>query len=50
MDRVGETQAIFRWLIDAATDVFFVYDRQVGRGFERPGTRVTVKFRKTFDL
>ena len=25
-------------------------DRQIGRGFERPGTRVTVKFRKTFDL
>jgi hypothetical protein len=50
VDRLTDTQAIFRWLIDAGTDVFFVYDRQVGRGFERPGTRVTVKFRKTFDL
>jgi len=27
-----------------------VYDRQIGIGFERPGTRVTIKFRKTFDL
>jgi hypothetical protein len=50
VDRLTNIQAIFRRLIDAATDVFFVYDRQVGRGFERPGTRVTVKFRKTFDL
>jgi hypothetical protein len=50
VDRLTDTQAIFRWLIDAGTDVFLVYDRQVGRGFERPGTRVTVKFRKTFDL
>jgi len=50
VDRLTNIQAIFRWLIDAGTDVFFVYDRQVGRGFERPGTRVTVKFRKTFDL
>ena len=50
VDRLTNIQAILRWLIDAATDVFFVYDRQVGHGFERPGTRATVKFRKTFDL
>jgi hypothetical protein len=39
-----------RWLIDPATDLFAVYNRQIGRGFERPGTRVTLKFRRTFDL
>ncbi|HEY3125123.1 MAG TPA: carbohydrate binding family 9 domain-containing protein [Thermoanaerobaculia bacterium] len=43
-------QAIVRWLIDPATDLFAVYNRQIGRGFERPGTRVTLKFRRTFDL
>ncbi len=50
VDRLTGVQAIVRWLINPATDAFFVYDRQVGRGFERPGTRVTVKFRKTLDL
>jgi hypothetical protein len=50
VDRLTDVQAIVRWLIDPATDVFFVYDRQTGRGFRRPGTRVTLKFRKTFDL
>jgi len=39
-----------RWLIDPATDFFAVYDRRIGVGFERPGSRVTIKFRKTFDL
>src|SRR5262249_1450123 len=50
VDRLTNVQAIVRWLIDPATDVFAVYSRQIGAGFERPGTRVTIKFRKTFDL
>lgn len=50
VDRLTDVQAIVRWLLDPSTDLFAVYDRQIGRGFERPGTRVTVKFRKTFDL
>ena len=50
VDKLTEIQAILRWLIDPASDVYFVYDRQIGRGFQRPGTRVTLKFRKTFDL
>jgi hypothetical protein len=43
-------QAIARWLIDPATDVFAVVSRQSGAGFEQPGTRVTLKVRKSFDL
>jgi hypothetical protein len=50
VDHLTNIQAIARWLIDPATDLFAVYDRRLGVGFERPGTRVTVKFRKTFDL
>ena len=50
VDRLTNIQAIVRWLIDPSTDVFAVYDRQIGAGFERPGTRVTLKVRKTFDL
>jgi hypothetical protein len=50
VDHLTSVQAIVRWLIDPATDLFAVYNRQIGRGFERPGTRVTLKFRKTFDL
>ena len=50
VDRLTNVQAIVRWLIDPATDLFVVYSRQIGAGFERPGTRVTLKFRKTFDL
>jgi hypothetical protein len=50
VDRLTSAQAIFRWLIDPATDAFFVWNRQVGAGFERPGTRITLKFRRTFDL
>jgi hypothetical protein len=50
VDKLTEIQAILRWLIDPASDVYFVYDRQIGLGFQRPGTRVTLKFRKTFDL
>ncbi len=50
VDRLTNIQAIARWLIDPATDLFFVFDRQIGKGFERPGTRLTLKFRKTFDL
>ena len=50
VDRLTNVQAILRWLIDPATDLFAVYDRQIGAGFERPGTRMTLKFRRTFDL
>jgi hypothetical protein len=50
VDRLTSIQAIVRWLFDPATDAFFVYDRQVGAGFRRPGTRVTLKVRRTFDL
>jgi len=50
VDRLTNVQAIVRWLIDPATDLFAVYNRQIGAGFERPGTRVTIKLRKTFDL
>jgi len=50
VDHLTSFQTIARWLIDPATDLFAVYDRQIGIGFERPGTRVTLKFRKTFDL
>ena len=50
VDKLTNIQAIVRWLIDPATDAFFVYDRQLGKGFEQPGTRLTVKFRRTFDL
>ena len=50
VDRLTNVQAILRWLIDSATDAFFVYSRQIGAGFDRPGTRVSLKFRKTFDF
>ncbi|HEY6929104.1 MAG TPA: hypothetical protein VJA66_05455, partial [Thermoanaerobaculia bacterium] len=50
VDHLTNVQAIVRWLIDPATDLFFVYDRHIGIGFERPGSRFTLKFRKTFDL
>ncbi|HEY2797323.1 MAG TPA: DUF5916 domain-containing protein [Thermoanaerobaculia bacterium] len=50
VDRLTHIQGIVRWLIDPASDAFVVFDRQIGKGFERPGTRVTLKFRKTFDL
>lgn len=50
VDKLTNVQAIVRWLIDPATDAFVVYDRQIGKGFEQPGTRVTVKFRRTLDL
>jgi hypothetical protein len=50
VDKLTEIQAILRWLIDPSSDIYFVYDRQIGLGFQRPGTRVTLKFRKTFDL
>jgi hypothetical protein len=50
VDHLTSIQAVVRWLINPATDLFAVYDRQIGVGFERPGTRVTIKFRKTFDL
>ena len=50
VDRLTDLQAIVRWLLDPSTDLFAVYDRQIGRGFERPGTRVTLKFRRTVDL
>ncbi len=50
VDHLTGVQGIVRWLIDPATDLFAVYSRQIGRGFERPGTRVTLKFRRTFDL
>jgi hypothetical protein len=50
VNRLTNIQAIVRWLIDPATDLFAVYDRQIGIGFERPGTRFTLKFRRTFDL
>jgi hypothetical protein len=50
VERLTSVQMILRWLIDPATDFFAVYSRQTGAGFERPGTRVTVKFRRTFDL
>jgi len=50
VDHLTNVQAIVRWLINPATDLFAVYNRQIGRGFERPGTRVSLKLRKTFDL
>ncbi len=50
VDRLTNVQAIVRWLMNPATDLFVVFDRQIGRGFDRPGTRWTLKFRKTFDL
>jgi hypothetical protein len=50
VERLTSVQMILRWLIDPATDFFAVYGRQTGAGFERPGTRITVKFRRTFDL
>jgi hypothetical protein len=50
VNRMSNVQAIVRWLIDPATDLFAVYNRQIGRGFERPGTRVSLKLRKSFDL
>jgi hypothetical protein len=50
VDHLTNIQAIVRWLIDPATDLFAVYDRQIGIGFERPGTRISLKLRKTFDL
>jgi hypothetical protein len=50
VDRLTSVQAIVRWLFDPATDLFFVYDRQIGAGFQQPGTRVTLKVRRTFDL
>jgi hypothetical protein len=50
VERLTHVQFIVRWLVDPATDVFAVYERQVGAGFDRPGTRVTLKVRRTFDL
>ena len=50
LDRLTNVQAIVRWLIDAGTDLFVVYNRQTGAGFETPGTRVTLKFRRTLDF
>lgn len=50
VDHRTNVQAIVRWLIDPATDLFGVYDRQIDAGFQRPGARVTREFRKTFDL
>src|SRR5438477_8120271 len=50
VDRLTNVQAILRWLVDPATDAFLVYSRQIGAGFERPGTRVILKIRKTFGL
>lgn len=50
VERLTSVKAVVRWLADPAMDLFFVYDRQIGAGFERPGTRVTIKIRKTFDL
>ena len=50
VDHLKSVQAIMRWLIDPASDLFAVYERQMGIGFERPGTRFTLKLRKTFDL
>ena len=50
VDHLTSVQAVVRWLINPATDLFAVYDRRIGLGFDRPGTRFTIKFRKTFDL
>jgi hypothetical protein len=50
LDRLTDIQAIVRWLAAPGTDVFAVYDRQTGAGFENPGTRVTLKVRRTFDF
>jgi hypothetical protein len=50
VDHLTSVQAIVRWLLDPATDAFIVYERHSGRGFDRPGTRATLKFRRTFDL
>jgi len=50
VDRLTSFQVIVRWLFDSATDVFGVVSRQIGAGFERPGTRVTLKVRRSFNL
>ena len=50
VDQLTDTQIIVRWLADPATDVFFVFDRQVGAGFSRPGTKFVVKVRRSFNL
>jgi hypothetical protein len=50
VDRLSNVQVIGRWLVDPATDVFAVVDRQIGVGFERPGTKVVVKVRRAFNL
>ena len=48
--RLTNVQVIARWLVDPATDVFAVFDRQIGAGFDRPGTRIAFKIRRAFDL
>ena len=50
VDELTAVQVVVRWLVDPATDLFVVLNRQVGAGFEQPGTRLTVKFRKSFDI
>ncbi|MEO6323604.1 MAG: DUF5916 domain-containing protein [Thermoanaerobaculia bacterium] len=50
LDELTNVQAIVRWLIDPATNLFVVFNRQSGAGFERPGTRLTAKFQKTFEF
>jgi hypothetical protein len=50
VDHLSSVQVIARWLVDPATDVFGVFERQVGSGFARPGTRFILKVRRSFDL
>jgi hypothetical protein len=50
VDRLSDVQVISRWLVDPATDVFAVVDRQIGAGFARPGTKFVVKIRRSFNL
>ena len=50
VDKLASIQVIARWLADPATDVFAVFERQAGRGFERPGSRFVLKVRRSFDL
>jgi hypothetical protein len=50
VDHLSDAQIVARWLVDPATDVFFVLDRKAGSGFERPGTRFILKFRRSFNI
>ena len=50
VDHLSSIQVIARWLVDPATDVFGVFERRTGIGFETPGTRFILKIRRSFTL